>query len=106
MTEWEDVHELNALCLKMANNSHFALLVLPGEFNNASPEAREAGSKTDFKGKRIAVAVVAKSLSIKLTGNFYLNFNKPLTPTKLFKTRDAAIKWLRKALSDANKNQD
>ncbi len=97
--EIEDVKEVNSACLKMANNAPFALLVIPGEFNDATPEAREAASKTNVEGKRVAMAVVADSFSIKLTGNFYLKFNKPITPTKLFKTRDAALKWLKKSLN-------
>jgi hypothetical protein len=42
----------------------------------------------------IAEAYVITSLSQKILGKFYLNFNKPARPTKIFGEEPAAIEWL------------
>lgn len=43
----------------------------------------------------IAMAVVVSSTANRLIGNFYINFNKPKVPTKLFSSDDKAIEWLK-----------
>jgi len=36
------------------------------------------------------------SLASSIIGNFYIKFNNPSIPTKLFKTEDEALDWLKK----------
>ena len=43
----------------------------------------------------IAMAIVVTSTANRLIGNFYINFNKPKVPTKIFSTEDKAIEWLK-----------
>lgn len=43
---------------------------------------------------RIAHAALINSLANRIVGNFYINFNKPCVPTKLFTSNNEAIKWL------------
>ena len=43
-----------------------------------------------------ADAFVIDSLPQKIVGNFYLKFVKPQVPTKLFRTEEKAIEWLKK----------
>ena len=43
----------------------------------------------------IAMAVVVSSTANRLIGNFYINFNKPKVPTKLFSSDEKAIEWLK-----------
>ena len=43
----------------------------------------------------IAMAVVVTSTANRLIGNFYINFNKPKVPTKIFSTEEKAIEWLK-----------
>ncbi len=42
-----------------------------------------------------ADAFVIQSLPQKLIGNFYLKFHKPKIPSKLFTSKEKALKWLR-----------
>lgn len=42
----------------------------------------------------IAMAVIVTSTANRLIGNFYINFNKPKVPTKLFAAEDKALEWL------------
>jgi hypothetical protein len=43
--------------------------------------------------KTTGKALLAHNSTTKLAGNFYLNFNKPVMPTKLFSDRVKAIAW-------------
>ncbi len=42
-----------------------------------------------------ATAVVVDTLAYKLIANFYLKFNKPKRPYKVFSKEEEAIKWLK-----------
>jgi hypothetical protein len=46
----------------------------------------------------LAMALVVNSTANRLIGNFYINFNKPKVPTKLFSTEEKALKWLEEFL--------
>jgi len=52
-------------------------------------------SKKDADPHSVAVAFLICSISQKLLGNFYLNFNKPLKPTRIFTNLEDAVLWLR-----------
>ncbi len=103
--EVDDSLAVNSACLKLVEKTPFAVLIITGMFTNFSAEARELAARNTLPGERVATALVADTLSHKLVGNFYLKFNKPELPTRMFESRDEAFDWLRKALSDANKNQ-
>ena len=52
-----------------------------------------AKKETSFQFS-LADAFVTHSLSLKIIGNMFLKYNKPLRPTKLFKNETEAIEWL------------
>ena len=58
-------------------------------------EAREFWASEENSKFTLADAFVMKSLPMKLIGNFYLNFNKPSKPTRIFSNRKEAISWLK-----------
>jgi hypothetical protein len=55
---------------------------------------REYASSADENKYTIADAIVTSTLSLNMVAKFYIQFNKPHMPTKVFKSRDAAIQWL------------
>ena len=58
-------------------------------------ESREYGSTKEGMNLISALAILSgASLSARLTGNFFIQINKPQIPTKLFKKEKNAIKWL------------
>ncbi|NQX98298.1 MAG: STAS/SEC14 domain-containing protein, partial [Flavobacteriales bacterium] len=60
-----------------------------------SKESREYGAKKEVSGLSSAMAILAgKSLAAILVGNFFIRFNKPVTPTKIFKREEKALEWL------------
>jgi len=67
----------------------YAIVILP------SMESREYWAKEDSAPYSSAEAFVMRWLPMKLIGNFYLNFNKPPRPTRMFSNRDKAIAWLK-----------
>jgi len=43
----------------------------------------------------IAMAVIVSSTANRLIGNFYINFNKPKVPSRIFSSEEKAIEWLK-----------
>lgn len=75
-------------------NGRFRLLVTADEQAALSPEAREYASSSKSTDKIVADAVVVQNYSHEMTANFFIRFNKPNRPTRLFKHRDEAYEWL------------
>jgi len=69
-----------------------------------SKESREYGAKKEVSGLSSAMAILAgKSLTATLIGNFFIRYNKPAVPTKMFKKEENALKWLN-SFNEINKN--
>lgn len=60
-----------------------------------SKEARDNAVKIEDQSMLGATAVVVDTLAYKLIANFYLKFNKPKRPYKVFSKEEDAIKWLK-----------
>lgn len=58
-------------------------------------EARDNAVKIEDQSMLGASAVVVDTLAYKLIANFYLKFNKPKRPYKVFSKEEEAIKWLK-----------
>jgi hypothetical protein len=69
-----------------------------------SKESREYGAKKQVTALSSAMAILAgKSLAATLVGNFFIRFNKPDVPTKMFKKEANALKWL-SSIKEVNEN--
>lgn len=42
----------------------------------------------------IALAIISTSLVTNMVANFFIKFNKPHAPTKIFRTEEEALTWL------------
>jgi hypothetical protein len=58
-------------------------------------EARENATKLEKTSPSYATAAVANSLPYRLIANFYLKFNKPGIPFKIFRNQEDAVVWLK-----------
>lgn len=58
-------------------------------------EARENASNLETKAPIIAGAIIAKTLAYKMIANFYIKFNKPKHPYKVFNDFNKAVEWLK-----------
>lgn len=71
------------------------LNLFEGGYNtDFDPVVREYASSAEENNYTIADAIVTSTLSLNMVAKFYIQFNKPHMPTKVFKSRDVAIQWL------------
>ena len=91
--ELEDSKKIVESITKVSGDNKYPLLAIYSDFNAFSKEA------TDFVSKSTATladALVGNGIAFRMVGNFYLNFNKPIRPTRLFNDMESALKWLEK----------
>jgi hypothetical protein len=91
----DEVKELLDAVFKLANGKPYCMLTdLRRCIGASSNEARQYAADHSMPSNKIADAMITDSLAKKLTANFYIQFNKPKSPTRLFTSEDLAIKWL------------
>ena len=90
----DDVNENYAAAVKLTHGEKYLSLVLAAPFSSITKEAREIANKEFMYKNTIAQAIVVKSLSNRLMGNFLVKIYKPFCPLKLFKNKKDAIVWL------------
>lgn len=71
------------------------LMVTAGDRATLSQEARDLVSSQEITNQITADAIVTEHYSHQMSSNFFVRYNKPTRPTKLFKHREEAIEWLR-----------
>ena len=96
--ELEDaIQNHEATCALTNGEKH--LVLVDGRSNiGVSKEARAFAAQKRENDKRIAEAFIVTSTANKLVGNFYINFNKPAVPTKIFSSEEKALEWLESLL--------
>lgn len=88
----EEVYQFN---FENGNKSYLNLYEFEPNVDFAI-EVRDWASDPNGGKNTIADALLIFSLPHKILANFYMNFNKPMKPTKIFNSRDKAIAWLLK----------
>ena len=61
---------------------------------NSSPEVRNLYASDKYIVHRYSDAFIVNSLSMRLLVNFYISFNKPKIPTKMFNTEEKPFEWI------------
>jgi hypothetical protein len=79
---------------KMTNLKAVPMLITLDENASPSHETRHFWAKKDTCPYTSAEAYIAQNFAHKLIGNFYLKFNKPGRPTRIFDTEREAFQWL------------
>ena len=69
-------------------------LIIAGHLSGPDLEAMRHIASPGSSPFAIAEAYVIQSLSQKILARFYLNFNKPARPTKMFGKESDAVRWL------------
>jgi hypothetical protein len=59
-----------------------------------SSEARKHGANPEVQHNLIAQAVLVNSLATRIAGNFFIRFNKPPKPIRIFTNPEDAKSWL------------
>jgi len=79
---------------KITDGVPHLILKLPGKHASVDSITRTFMATDEALRFSIAEAVLVRSLSQRLIGNFYLKFDKPVKPIRLFDNIDLAEKWL------------
>ena len=83
-----------ATVLSITDGRPELLLIDITAIKSLSKEAREEYAKAGDSYGVKAVAIVTNSGIGKILGNFFISFDKPVVPTKLFNSDSAAKEWL------------
>jgi len=70
------------------------LLVTTEEGTKLTEPAREFASSKKFDEVIKADAIVVNNYSHEIAANFFIRFNRPNRPVKLFPNRDKAVAWI------------
>lgn len=79
----------------LAGDSKFCILADVRPNISSTAEARKFGAQNPFSKKHLAYAMLADTMAVIILSNFFIRVNKPKIPTRLFKTEEDAVKWLR-----------
>ena len=90
----ENLIEVREKNIEFAKGQDYCVLLESGSFVDYSKKAKEASASEEYSSGRIALAIIINSLAIKILTDIYLRINKPFSPTKAFKNKEDAIKWL------------
>ncbi|MGZ3920884.1 MAG: DUF7793 family protein [Bacteroidia bacterium] len=92
--EADDILEINKAQSFLIKDNYYRVLHVCGINSSVSKEARDLLSNKDISKNRLAKAIIINSLAQKIVVNFFIKFNKPPYPTKLFNTESEALRWL------------
>jgi hypothetical protein len=84
------------LRLKAVNGTAYPTFVDTGNIKGVTKEARDYFASKEAIQYIKAAALLAPSFVTKMMGTFFLTFNRPAVPIRLFTDRQEAIKWLEK----------
>lgn len=59
-----------------------------------SKDARAFFATKQVTDLNIAMALITESLTSTILANFFMKFNKPAAPTKMFSSKEKALAWL------------
>ena len=94
-----NLEESKAIFYKIRENCPWEkspLLITGSLFTNFEADAKEFYGSEEVTSCYNAIAFQVKSIGQKVAANFFIRFNKPKTPTKAFKSKSSAFRWLSK----------
>jgi hypothetical protein len=91
----QDVKDMTTIVGEWGNGRKFPNLIIMPEFENIPFEVRQYTAGEERSRYTIADAFVISSIAMQIIGNFYLQFHKPVAPTRIFNNEKAAIEWLK-----------
>ena len=81
--------------IELQNGKPALCVVDSRDMLNMTAEARKFIAEYEKEHNlNIALAILSESLATNIIANFFIKFNKPYAPTKLFKDEESALAWL------------
>jgi hypothetical protein len=74
-------------------NKYFAVIDTTALYDS-TPESRSFYAESDYSNYRYADAFIVNSLPMRLLVNFFITFNKPKIPSKMFNNEESALNWI------------
>jgi hypothetical protein len=93
--ELQDAKENIAAISKINHGKLVPVLVDMRLGRDIDRETREYYSSKDGLSSTKALALLVESSVTRIMANFFINFNMPAVPTKLFTSEDEAVAWLK-----------
>lgn len=91
----ENLDEYFEVVKNLGGGKAFCNLVIMEKFVQVGEDARKYAASEENNTYTIADAFVINSFALKIVGNFYIRYDKPVRPTRLFTNEEDALKWLR-----------
>lgn len=91
----KEARELVQATKELAGGKKVLIVNIAGKQTTATSAARNFAASPEAIEYTLAEAYVVNNLPQKIIANFYINFHKPLVPTKIFNNAEAAIVWLK-----------
>jgi len=82
-------------CAEFAGNNRLPVFIDYTNIRSITREARGYYAGEECSQVVSATAILTRNTISKVIANFYLGLNKPKNPTKLFTSKENAIKWLK-----------
>jgi len=92
----QDAKDNTTAVIKISSGIAYPILVDLREIKSISKDARNHFSMRGRKPNVSAVAMLVKSPVSRIIGNFFIGFNRPVVPTRLFSVEKSAITWVKK----------
>lgn len=94
--ELEDAIEIDQAFIEITNNQPFCVVVdTRNKYTSVSSDARNFfANDPDILPIRKKIAIVINNMPTRIIANFFVKFNRPQTPTKVFNDYYKAIDWL------------
>jgi hypothetical protein len=86
--------EMNSTIGILSKGKPALVLLVGNALTKVDQEAMDLSSSEEGLQYTIGDAMVVKSIKERVLANFYLKFNRPKKPTKIFNSEEEAIKWL------------
>ena len=91
----ENIKENYSSFKQLLGNNRVLLLIDSRVKYKFSKEARAYTASKQGNLNRIATAFLINSFSGRLRANFYIWFNSPIVPTRIFTSEEKALNWLK-----------
>lgn len=92
----EEMESLLATAVEFTNYEKYFCIIDTRKVFGSVPAIRDYYANSDYSKYRYADAIIAGSLGMNLLVNFFISFNKPKVPTKMFSNEQDALKWIQK----------
>lgn len=90
----EDIYEIHKGYKELVGDKEYCVVVYGYDFASITREAMDVAAKQYASEKRKKVAVITDNFAHILLIRFYILWNNPSTPVKLFNSKEKAFKWL------------